>query len=216
MDVRRTKKFWDRSARSYDKSETQFEQIYVSMLQKTKQYIRQGDHILDFACGTGIQAMALAGDAGKITGIDISEKMIEIAREKAVREKIANIHFETLTLDDKSLEPQSFDVVLAFNILHLLENRRESLRTIHHLLKKDGLLLSATPCLKEKSAGYMYAYFFFARMMTKTGLLPISLKSFSSAELDQLLSSSGFEILDTEIFYDKISNVFVVAKKRNA
>lgn len=59
--------------------------------------------------------------------------------------------FTKATLFDESLERESFDAVLAFNIFHLLEGAPKALRRIDELLKPGGLLMSVTPCLGEIS-----------------------------------------------------------------
>lgn len=209
----KTAKFWDKLANNFDESEQQFEQIYSSILQNTKKYLKHQDNVLDFGCATGIKTIAIAGDVEKVTGIDISEKMIEIAGEKAVARKIHNIDFNHVSIHDNSLAKESFNVVLAFNILHLLENNQKIIKRINELLKKDGLFISATPCLKEKKNIFIGIYFFFAHIFAKIGVLPIFLKKFSKHEIEHLLTSNHFEIINNEMIYDKLSNFFVVARK---
>jgi 2-polyprenyl-3-methyl-5-hydroxy-6-metoxy-1,4-benzoquinol methylase len=51
----------------------------------------------------------------KVHGIDISSKMIEIAKRKTIERKTPNLDFAQGTIFDERLEKGSFDVILAFN-----------------------------------------------------------------------------------------------------
>lgn len=58
--------------------------------------IKEGENVLDLACGTGLFTYEIAkriGESGKILGIDISEKMLDIAREKLQKFQLNNIEF---------------------------------------------------------------------------------------------------------------------------
>ena len=57
-----------------------------------------------------------------IHAIDTSSKMIEIAKRKADGRKIKNIDYEHSTIFDERYKRGSFDVILVFYILHLLED----------------------------------------------------------------------------------------------
>ena len=70
-------------------------------------------------------AIEIANTVKKIYGIDISPKMIDAARRKAVEHKIENIEFTKSTIFDERFKGESFDVILALNILHFLENTQK-------------------------------------------------------------------------------------------
>ena len=54
-----------------------------------------------------------------VHGIDTSAKMIDLAKKKAREREVANVHFAQKTIFDEELGRESFDMILAFNILHL-------------------------------------------------------------------------------------------------
>jgi ubiquinone/menaquinone biosynthesis C-methylase UbiE len=106
---------------------------------------------LDFACGTGITTVKLANNVKQISAIDISSDMIDIAKKKTETHNISNISFTICNIMNDSIKDNSFDVVLAFNILYFLENIDEVLERIGQTLKCGGLFISVTDCLGEKN-----------------------------------------------------------------
>lgn len=62
-----------------------------------------------------------------------------------------------MDLFDESLRPGSFDAVVACNVLLYLENRAEVLARIRELLRPEGMFLSATDCLGERSHARVFA-----------------------------------------------------------
>lgn len=108
-------------------------------------------NVLEVGCRTGSTALLLAGHVKHITAIDISSNMIDIARNKAKDQQIENVDFIHSTLFDDTLKKGSFDVIMAFSFLHLLEETPEAIRRIKKLLKPGGIFISKTPCLADQS-----------------------------------------------------------------
>lgn len=100
--------------------------------------------VLDVGCGTGSHALILSDMGYDITGIDLSEKMLQIAENKA-RGQEKRINF--LQGDVRHLDlPQRFDAVVAmFNVLGYLTTDRDienAFRSIHKHLKPEGLFVA--------------------------------------------------------------------------
>lgn len=151
MDSRnQAEKFWDRTANNYDKEERKDEQTYLSIIEKTRKYLKLSDIVLDFGCGTGLVSNEIAGNVKMVHAIDISSKMIEIAKNKAIGRKIQNIDYAYSTIFDDRYKKGSFNVILAFYVLHLLEDSQKLIQRMNELLKPGGLLISVTPCMGEK------------------------------------------------------------------
>src|SRR5580692_1259961 len=57
--------------------------------------VRPGDHALDLCCGTGDIALALARHGAEVTGLDFSDKMLEVAQSRLLRSKLStqNLRF---------------------------------------------------------------------------------------------------------------------------
>jgi len=120
----------------------------------------------------------------EIHAIDISYKMIEIAEEKAAISKIENVNFMQTDISDKRFKKESFDVILAFNMLHTLSNPQNVLRRIFELLKPKGLFISVTPCLGEKMSFFITIQILLVQILCKIGIIPIPIRRLKSSELD--------------------------------
>ena len=125
-------------AERYSRQPIADEATYQKKLQLTRDYFRPDTQLLELGCGTGSTAIAHSPYVKHIRAIDISSKMIEIAKGKAAAENIENISFERSTIDKIDIADQSIDAVLALSILHLLENREAAFQRIHKMLKPGG------------------------------------------------------------------------------
>lgn len=208
MDTRnRSEKFWDRAAKSFDRAEKKDEKISLKIIETTKNYLKPSDTILDFGCGTGLVSIAIAGKVKMVHAVDLSANMIEIAKSKAEGQKIQNIEFSHTRITDKKFEVNSFDVILAMYILHLMEDPEMTMKRIYELLKPGGLIISATPCLGEWSV--LNRLFL---LLSSLGIIP-EIKSFKLTDLEKLMTNSGFEIVRRECIQEKTNQFFIVAKK---
>jgi 2-polyprenyl-3-methyl-5-hydroxy-6-metoxy-1,4-benzoquinol methylase len=210
--LKKAEHFWDRIAEKYDEAEERFEPIHTKILQFTKSYLNGNDIVLDYGCATGSKAFKLASTVKEIHGIDISSKMIEIARRRLASSNVKNISFTQTILFDEKLKEESFDVILAIAILHSLENNYQVVQRIAELLKPGGLFISATPCLKEKMAFSNKLQMYFYALLSKTGIVPVTLNRFKFNDLDNLLSNKNFEIIKTERVFYQMSSYFIVAR----
>ncbi|MBN1995325.1 MAG: class I SAM-dependent methyltransferase [Anaerolineae bacterium] len=174
-----------------------------------KRYLQNGDTVLDYGCGTGAIALKFANTVKAIHGIDTAGKMIEVAQRKAVEGNIENVDFAQSTIFDEELKSESFDVVLAWGILHLVDNWQEVIKRIHQLLKPGGHLISATECLGEKKSAITSLLSF----LMKIGIFPIGLKFFTVSELENAITGVDFQIVQTEIMTDNPISCFIAAKK---
>ncbi len=127
-------KFWDKIADKYSKRPVKDTENYEKTLDCTRKHLSASDNVLELGCGTGTTALLLAPSVKQITASDISSRMIEIAREKAATREVENVRFVRGTLFDEDLEKGSFDVVMGFNFLHLLEDIPGAVHRINELL----------------------------------------------------------------------------------
>lgn len=200
--------FWDLIAKRYDR-QVREDEGYVRAVKRFAKYLSHDDTVLDYACGTGVIAFKIANAVKHVHAIDGSAGMIQLAKERAGEREVANVHFAQQTLFDDGLEIETYDVILAFNILHLLEDPRKALERICELLKAGGLLISSTPCLGETGIALRTLL----PLVSKIGLLAY-LRKFRTAELRELLRDTGFDTLQSQVLKRTIPIFYVVGQKQ--
>ncbi|MDD5615554.1 MAG: methyltransferase domain-containing protein [Candidatus Methanoperedens sp.] len=205
--MNKSEKFWDRMAKYFDREERKDEPTNIKIIEKTKKYLKISDTVLDHGCGTGTAAIEIASCVKKVTGIDISSKMIEAAKGKTVERKVNNIDFTQTIIFDEKLKTGSFDVILCFHLLHLVEDTPKVMQRINELLKPGGLIISATPCIRGTFLGVLLW------PVSKIGLIP-PITLFKISELEDLMTDGNFEIVETECLHKSGQLYFVVAKKK--
>jgi 2-polyprenyl-3-methyl-5-hydroxy-6-metoxy-1,4-benzoquinol methylase len=211
QQMNKSEKFWDMIANGFDDSAVNFEQTHIKTVASAKKYLKKSDIVLDYGCATGTVAIEIADSAKTIHGIDISSRMIEAAKRKANEHKIKNVDFMQSTIFEEFYLSESFDVILAFNILHVLEDTPKVVKRIHELLKPGGLFISATECMGERTSFITILVF----LLSKTGILPY-FRFFKVSELEGSIADGNFQIVETESFYNQKQrqpNHFIAAKK---
>lgn len=210
----KTEEFWDKASKNYDATEERFEPIHSRAREKAKEHLKASDIVLDYGCGTGTKSCELADQVTQILAIDISAEMIELAKEKGAANSIENIRFEQATIFDEELEAGSFDVVMAFNMLHTIPDPQGIVRRIGELLKPDGLFISVTPCMADKKSFLVSLQINIFRILTKLGLVPITFEFYKNSDVDDLIGSSGhFQTVDAESIFSGATSYFVAARK---
>jgi SAM-dependent methyltransferase len=105
---------------------------------------KEGETLLDLGCGTGLDLYFYAKKAGeleKIFGIDISEEMIEKAKENMKRVGIKNVEIICCHADDIPLEDNSMDIVTSNGIYNLSPDKETVLKEVYRILKPGGRVL---------------------------------------------------------------------------
>ncbi|HEY9204705.1 MAG TPA: class I SAM-dependent methyltransferase [Candidatus Methanoperedens sp.] len=211
LPMKKTEKFWDMISIDFDKQASKgTEQNHIKIVENAKKHLKVGDIVLDCGCATGTVAIEIAGNVKKVHGIDISSKMIDAAKRKAAERKIGNIDFAQSTIFDERHKRESFDVILALNVLHLLEDTQKVMKKMNELLKPGGFVISSTVCMGEKKSFLNILLI----PLIKIGIIP-SMRFFKVSELEDSIANGNFQIVETESLYDIGSqpNHFIVAKK---
>jgi len=204
--MQNAEKFWDKIAKKYAKSPIKNIQAYNETMEHTKLHLSKGDNVLEVGCGTGSTALLLADSVKQITAIDISSNMIDIARNKAKDQQVENVKFIHSTLFDNTLEKGSFDVIMAFNFFHLLEDMPGAIRRINELLKPEGRFISKTPCLAEQSKLLRV----FVYILEKLGIAPY-VKFLKILELEEFITNEKFQIIETGVYPPSPPSRFIVS-----
>ncbi len=205
--------FWDRMADQYDRNtEKTYRSAYQESIDRTARQLSKSDRVLEIGCGTGIISLGISGHALSVTGVDISPRMIEMAKAKALSEKITNVDFQTYDGYSLPFGDNSFDRVLLFNLLHIVKEPDSILKESRRLLKPGGLLVSATDCYAEPAAFINRVMLVIEKIMKTLGFIPY-LSFFRKMDVDSLLKSNGFTIMETADLHPSPVNYYVMAKK---
>jgi SAM-dependent methyltransferase len=186
--------FWDRVAERYARAPVRDEAAYEATLARVRAHMRASDHVLELGCGTGMTAVALAPHVAEYEGRDVSEKMLAIARGRVAAGGPANLCFRLGDAAAVTAETP-FDVVLAFNLLHLLPDLDGALARIHSLLPPGGRFISKTPCLGGQGLTPRYRALLWALPVLRlAGKVPRSFARLSVGELERRVAAAGFTI----------------------
>lgn len=200
--------FWDKRADKYSRRPIADEAAYEKKLDITRRYFQPDMEVLEIGCGTGTTAIAHAPYVGHILATDLAPRMIEIAKDKAEAAGVDNVTFAALPVEALDVPGASIDVVMAHNILHLLDDRDQTVAAIHEMLKPGGVLVTSTACIGDMTLPF--------RLIVPVGrflrLFPL-VKVFSAAELKNSFEAAGFEI-DYEWTPKKNAAVFIICRKR--
>jgi 2-polyprenyl-6-hydroxyphenyl methylase / 3-demethylubiquinone-9 3-methyltransferase len=110
-------------------------------------------NILDIGCGGGLLSEPMTRLGAKVTGIDASDKNIQIAKLHAKKNKL-NINY-LCTSPEKIKVKKKFDVILNMEIIEHVEDINLFIKSCSKLLKKDGLMFVAT--LNKTLKSYVFA-----------------------------------------------------------
>lgn len=100
--------------------------------------------ILDIGCGPGKWSLMYAKKFSSVRAIDISQKMICLARENARRENLGNIDFQTMSVSDLEIPDQTYDLVNCVTVLQHIPSDvdwRSAVREIVRVTKGNGRIL---------------------------------------------------------------------------
>jgi len=116
--------------------------------------IRPGLRVLDLGSGTGYPALLDAqtvGPSGSVTGIDLAEQMLEVARRKAASLKLTNVTFRAGDVTTLPFEAHSFDAVTSRFCLMFLPDIPKAAAEIARVLKPGGWLAAAVWSTPDKN-----------------------------------------------------------------
>lgn len=201
-----SKEFWDKTAPRYAKSPIRDEKTYQRKLAITQEYLRPDSSVLEFGCGTGSTAIIHAPYVKHIVATDISDKMLNIAEQKARNAGIENISFQQGTLNSLELEAESYDAVLGLNVLHLLEDVDGAISRAHELLKPGGVFVSSTALVDEIT----FFWRLLIPLMQFLGFAPY-VNRFGKQALLTKLANAGFSI--NHEWQPGKESIFIVARK---
>jgi 2-polyprenyl-3-methyl-5-hydroxy-6-metoxy-1,4-benzoquinol methylase len=204
-----TAKFWDKRAQKYDDLVRKHDADYHRTIAGAKSLLSTSDVVLDLGCASGEYSLDIAPFVQRVHGIDTSANMIALATEKTSGRSVGNVTFDAADVFDRTLAAHRYTAVLAFSVLHLVEEIRPVLGRVNELLPPGGLFISQTPCFSESS----FLFKLFIGVARKVKVVPPIL-SLTALELEAAIAGAGFDIAESEVWDRKKAVHWIVARKR--
>ena len=180
--------------------------------------INKGERVLDLGCGNGRLRKFLPTELvreGDYFGFDISEKLLNIARQHFPRDAFFKGDFG----NNLPFGADNFDWVISIAAFHhLLDSKAQQryLREIHRVLKPGGRVFITTWVLPQK---HFWPNFWRGRIFTKNWIVPFgperhprTYRYVSHKDLERLLKKAGFAVETAEQFEDR--NFVVLGRKK--
>jgi arsenite methyltransferase len=106
-------------------------------------YIREGDAVVDLGSGADIDVFLVVNivkDKGKVIGIDMTENMLDKARQNAQKHGYKNVEFRKGDIETEfPVESNSADVVISNCVINLTESKVNTFKEIYRVLKPNGI-----------------------------------------------------------------------------
>ena len=130
----------------YDRFMKKTGSTYDRLINKMSPYLNPVKRCPGSGGGTGIISLEIAPLVNKVWGCDLSPEMIKTAEIKRKKKNIDNAQFTVKDAYDLDYRRESFDVVIASNVLHIMETPEQALASIRHIMKPGGVLIAPTYC----------------------------------------------------------------------
>jgi SAM-dependent methyltransferase len=201
-------RFWNAIARKYAARPIDDPASYEDKLARLRSLLGPEDHVLEVGCGSGNTARALAPHVGRMVAADLSPEMIAIARERSTAAGEAMVDFHVAAADDPPRGEAPYDAVLAFSLLHLVDDLPGTLAALHDRLRPGGLFISKTACLGD-GLGWLRPVIAAMRLFGKAP--PVAF--LRREALARTIAEAGFEIIEVSHFGKQRRFPFIVARR---
>ena len=103
-----------------------------------------GEVVLDLGSGAGFDAFLASnkvGKAGKVIGVDMTDKMLQKARENAKKGGYSNVDFRKGDIENLPVEDNSIDVIISNCVINLAPDKEKVFKEAYRVLKSGGRLM---------------------------------------------------------------------------
>lgn len=147
---------WDKLSPFYDIFETIYNgKCYRGIAEKIKEYVTEEGIVLECACGTGLLTLPMAQKCKKLIATDYSVGMLRQTKKKVA--KYSNTKVGKASILELPFEDDKFDVVVAANVIHLLDEPDKAISELRRVCKPNGKIILPTYINKEKKNSILAA-----------------------------------------------------------
>lgn len=169
-----------------------------------------GKNVIDIGCGGGILSESMAGLEANVTGIDLSEKALKVARLHLL-ESGRQVNYRHIAAEDMAAEnPAAFDVVTCLEMLEHVPSPASIVQACAQLVKPGGWVFFST--LNRNIKSYAFAVLgaeYLLKMLPK-GTHDYA-KFIKPAELAGFARDAGLEIVDlTGMTYNPLTKIYAL------
>ncbi|ASS37948.1 SAM-dependent methyltransferase [Mogibacterium pumilum] len=199
--------FWDNVAGVYD--------IFVKVINRRThnelkgivgKYIEPHDKVLECAAGTGMLSAVIAERCDMLVATDFAPKMIKHAEKNC--SAYDNITFELADIMALEYPDNSFDKVVAGNVIHLLDEPLKALAELNRVCKPDGMLIIPTYMNRDKSNKEKS----FANAVGKAGA--DFKRQFNVDSYLEFFQDAGYSEVNIELAYGRIPCAVAMMRKK--
>ena len=122
--------------------EADIKRLHFIEKESNKHLDRSDGEVLDIGCGNGIISINMGARGFKVTGVDVSEKAIEVAKSQ---NPFDTVSFEVLSAEELKNFDRLFDVIICSEVLEHLEDPRSLIMEIRKNLHDKGILIITVP-----------------------------------------------------------------------
>lgn len=200
--------FWDRVAGVYDLFVNIYNRkVHEELKGTVAAEISEEDIVLECACGTGMLTEVIAPRCRQITATDFSEKMLRQTRKKCrMYSNVSVRHADILNLEDAN---HSYDVVVAANVIHLLDEPLKALGEIDRVCRPGGKIIIPTYMNKEKTGEASQ----FSKTVGKAGA--DFKQAFTLTTYKQFFANAGYEDVRYYMIHGRVPCAVAVITKRS-
>jgi len=106
--------------------------------------LRPGEVVVDLGSGAGMDAFLAAkqvGPTGRVIGVDMTDAMLERARENAKKSGCTNVEFRKGTIEDLPVEGESVDAIISNCVINLSPEKDKVYREAYRVLRPGGRIM---------------------------------------------------------------------------
>ena len=135
--------FWDKIASVYDFFENVYNgKVYKGTGQKVAEKIEKDDEVLECACGTGAISVYIAPKCARLVATDMSKNMLKQTAKKT--RDYGNVETRIVDMMNLDYADDSFNKVVAGNVIHLLDNPADTVAELFRVCKPGGKVIIPT------------------------------------------------------------------------